>query len=193
MLSVAFVGPSTCSPLPGRPCELTVAATATDPEGGPINYRWSGCAAGGAPQAQCLVDALGEVIASVEVSDAQGLSAKAEVHGTGTNQAPEFGIGYTWVSPGGGSIEFLGWVRDPDEGFLWGSQYCVSTTASGACTKASLRCPSSGPELILLRAAASGTCEVTIQVKDSWNEIGNWLLTFDINNPFVTSIISKSQ
>ncbi len=192
-VAVAFVGPSGCSPLPTRPCELTVSALATDPDGGPITYRWSGCASGSAPRAQCQVATLGDVTASVEVTDAQGLAATAEVTGTGTNRPPEFGIGYTWVAPSGGSVEFLGWVRDPDEGYLWGSRYCVSAEASGACTRASLRCPSSGPELIVLRSAPSGTCEISLEVKDSWDDVGAWLVTFDINNPSKTQIVPKGH
>lgn len=184
-VTLSFAGASTCAPTPTRACQVSVLATVADAQGGPFTYQWSGCASGASAMAPCVVDKLGPVSASVVVTDSQGLSGTAQTAFTVTNEPPQFTVNpnYFWVAPSGGSVEFYGLVHDPNEGNLWGSSYCVSVAAAGACDRPVLRCPSSGPELIALRAASSGTCELTVQVKDSWNAVGTSVVTFDINNP----------
>lgn len=139
---VAFDGTSTCTPQIGRPCELKVVAAGRDPDGDALSYRWSGCASGTASRAICTVERPGAVIASVDVSDDHGHIVHAEASGTGAgeNHPPGVFIGYITVFPSG-TIELLGAVNDPDEGYRCGSQYCVGISASGACgPPTNLRC-----------------------------------------------------
>jgi hypothetical protein len=126
------------------------------------------------------------VLASVEVSDDHGhvVTAAASGSGAGENHPPSVSIGYVTVSPSG-SIELLGNVIDPDEGFRCGAQYCVSVSAAGACgSPTTLWCTClAGLEAYVTRTADAGMCTVTFVVKDSWGELGKPVFTFDVNNP----------
>ena len=200
-VTVAFQGASTCTPQPATPCTLEVVAQATDPDGDPLRYGWSGCATGTSPRATCVVGRPGAVVALVEVNDDHGHAVTAYVSGEGTNHPPGVQIGAFWVSPDGGSVEAYGNVNDPDEGFLCGRQYCVSAAASGACGSATLECTClAGLEARVLRTAASGTCALTFSLRDSWGELGTPSITFDVANPrvlgvpgSVTSMTAPSQ
>jgi hypothetical protein len=175
-----------CTPQIGNACALTVTAEASDPDGDPLTYLWSGCASGTAPRATCIVDRPGPVLASVVVGDNHGhmIQATGSGVGGGENRSPGVQIGYITVFPSG-TIELLGNVLDPDEGLRCGSQYCVSVSASGACgAPVGLRCTClAGLEADVTRTAAAGMCSVTFSVKDSWGEIGNPVFTFDVSKP----------
>lgn len=82
-------------------------------------------------------------------------------------------------------LELLGNVIDPDEGNLCGSQYCTSANASGACgSPVVLDCSCLGGLAVdVKRTAASGTCKVTINVKDSWGQAGSRIVSFDVAHP----------
>jgi hypothetical protein len=190
-ISVSIVDRAGCSPLPTKPCVIPVAATVQDAEGGPMTFRWSGCAQGSEALSQCVVSALGDVAGAVEVTDAAGASARAEFTAVGRNSPPRFDIVHTHAWPNGGSIEFMAKVTDPDVGALWGSQYCVSAATTGSCEKPTLKCPSAGPELYVLRTGAPGLCEVTVQTKDDWGTIGTSILRFDIDTPQTMLMIHK--
>jgi hypothetical protein len=177
---VAFEGASACVPLPGRPCTLTVTAYANDLDHDPLSFVWSGCAAGTSNRATCTVDQPGPVVATVDVSDDHGHTVRGSASAnSGTNQPPGVQVGYLTLL-GGTSVELLGNVIDPDEGFLCGAQYCVSATASGACKpEVLLRCSClAGLEADAYRTASSGTCTVTFTVKDSQGLVGTTAITF---------------
>ena len=81
-----------------------------------------------------------------------------------------------------GSFELLGNVKDPEEGFLCGRQYCVSAATSGACGAASLECTClAGLEARLAKTASTGVCTVTFTLKDSWGAEGQSSFSFDVN------------
>lgn len=184
-VAVAFQGSSACTPQPSKPCALELLAQASDADGDPLRYVWSGCAAGTSPRATCTVDRPGPANASVEVSDDHGHAVSSAVTGNGVNHPPGVQIGYITAFPSGG-IELLGNVMDPDEGFLCGRQYCVSATASGACGSASLDCTClAGLDTQVIRTAPSGTCTLAFSLKDSWGQLGTPTINFDINNPRV--------
>jgi Big-like domain-containing protein len=190
-VTVVFQGASTCTPQPGRACSLDVLAQASDPDGDPLQYVWSGCASGTSPRATCTVDRPGQSTALVEISDDHGHTVRGAVSGDGTNNPPGVQIGYITVFPSG-DIELLGNITDPDEGFLCGRQYCVAATASGACGSARLDCTClAGLEVDVARTAASGTCTVTFSLKDSWGQLGAPSISFDINNPRVPGTSSN--
>jgi hypothetical protein len=82
-VTVAFQGVSSCTPQPGQTCTLDVLAQATDPDGDPLRYSWSGCASGSAARATCTVDKVGQVTASVQVSDDHGHTVNGSASGEG--------------------------------------------------------------------------------------------------------------
>ncbi len=105
---VQVANPGTCHP----PCSLPLLAEASDPEGSPLTFVWSGCAAGTGPSAQCQVAALGNAYATVTVSDQRGGVAVATTVARGVNASP--------VVSGGGDIQstrqrLLLSVHDPDD------------------------------------------------------------------------------
>jgi hypothetical protein len=182
---VRFQGPSACTPLPGKPCTLDVLAEAADPDGDGIRYAWSGCASGTSARTTCVVAQPGPVTASVEVSDGHNAPARAVAVAQGSNRPPNVQIGYVSLFPSG-SIEFLGNVEDPDEGFLCGRQYCGVATASGACANARLECTClAGLEAYVTRTAPAGICTLTFTLRDSWEQVGTPSISFDVSNPKV--------
>jgi hypothetical protein len=84
-VTVAFQTASVCSPVP---CTLAVTAQAVDRDGDPLTYRWSGCAAGTSSQAVCTVSQVGQVTASVDVSDGRGHTTTASAVGEGRSNRP---------------------------------------------------------------------------------------------------------
>jgi hypothetical protein len=83
------------------PCSITVAAPASDPDGDPLTYSWSGCASGAGPVALCHLPSPGNFTARVVVSDGRGGSASASRTLTGT--APQPTVGAIVVSLGFGA------------------------------------------------------------------------------------------
>jgi hypothetical protein len=196
-VTVAFQGASTCAPQVGRPCTLDVVAQASDPDGDPVRYTWSGCASGTGDRAVCTVQRPGTVVASVEVSDDRGHVVRADLAGAGggTNRPPGVQIGYVTLLPNTSTFNILGNVIDPDEGFLCGRQYCGTHTATGACRRAPLfECTClGGLEAEVVRTATTGTCTVTFTVIDSWGEAGTPSFSFDVSTgkPTMTSSVQR--
>ena len=124
IVTVVVEGASACEPQPGKPCTIQVVAQASDPDGDPLRYAWSGCATGTAARATCQLDRPGASRASVEVSDDHGhsVSGSVAVFGDGINRPPGVQIGYIIAYPSG-SFDLLGSVVDPDEGPICGRQY----------------------------------------------------------------------
>ena len=82
-VTVTFDGANACVPTPAAACTLAVVAQATDPDGDPLRYAWSGCASGTSGRATCTVDRIGSVVARVEVSDDHGHRVTGEASGEG--------------------------------------------------------------------------------------------------------------
>ena len=180
-----FERTASCAPAPGQPCTLDLLAVATDPDGDPLVFEWSGCARGSSPRATCEVSRPGPAYAALRVSDDHGHVVSRELVGTGegSNSPPGVQIGY--VTAFSGSFELLGNVIDPDDGFLCGAQYCVAASGSGACGGGSLQCSClAGLEANVLRNGTSGMCTVTFTLKDKWGEIGTPTYSFAVTAPF---------
>ena len=189
-VSVAFEGPSACTPLPEKPCTLAVRVTATDPDGDRLVYAWSGCATGTSTQATCTVERPGSVAATVGVSDGHGHVVTGTAVGEGTNHPPfvaccaVFGV-YRFADHT--SEWFFFNIIDPDEGgtyLLCGPEHCQSATASGPCRLLTLDCTCrSGTEAeVWWPTGSTGTCMVTFNVMDSWGLVGTTVVPLPYPN-----------
>lgn len=150
-VTVAFEGPSSCSLRPGSTCTIPVVAQATDPDGDPLRYAWSGCAAGTSARAVCTVGQPGQVSASVEVTDDHGNSTRAAAVAEGTavvNTPPSVAMTFEGsstcaLSPGRScTLRVLAQATDPDEDPL---QYIWSGCATGTAPRAECTVVRPGP------------------------------------------------
>jgi hypothetical protein len=209
-VTLAFQDASSCIPIPpldtmpAKQCTLRLLAQATGFAGDALTYEWSGCGLRGyKAEGLCVVKDVGPVTATVEVTDANGHRAAASLTGRGisrpsdyVNHPPVVGFGYWTVSkPPGTSIEGLGSIGDPDEGELSGPgcPYVQTVKVSGDCDSdryALLSCTQlEGLTLDIYRNQATGTCSVTVTVRDSWGlaNSSTFPVPYDATSGSVTS------
>ena len=182
--TVVFPNGSACASLP---CNLAVAVNAYDTDGDTLTYQWSGCAAGTSAQTVCVVNQEGTTVATVAVSDSHGNAVTASATAQGTKRAPYVQLGnFRGLSTESITLEALGNVIDPDEGLLCGGgasttgcSYVDSVTVSGDCRPTyALSCFClGGLDLNIYRTASSGTCTVTMNVKNSKGVVGTSIFT----------------
>lgn len=112
-------GGATCHPLsPSSPCVLPLAASgATDANGDPLYYQWSGCSSSTKSQASCKVNAIGSVTGTVTVTDGRAGTALASATVTGVNAAPTLS-GPGPVSMPSGTAKSLAYNETDDGGPL---------------------------------------------------------------------------
>src|SRR6185503_12943776 len=110
--TVKVLGGGSCYP---RPCQIAFEAEGQDRDGDPLEYTWSGCAAGKGRKAVCHVDGLGDFRATVRVTDGRGGHATDFGTARGVNDPPRLFIGFpTPLRPG--VLNFgLGYVTDEDQ------------------------------------------------------------------------------
>lgn len=188
--TVVFPNGSACASLP---CNLAVKANAYDTDGDTLTYQWSGCAAGTSAQAVCVVNQEGATVATVAVSDGHGNTVAASATAQGTKRAPYVQLG-SFFGPSTESVtlEALGNIIDPDEGLLCGGgasatgcQYVDSITVSGDCRPTyALSCYClGGLELDIYRTAPSGTCTVSMNVKNGKGVVGTSVFAVPYSHP----------
>jgi len=170
--------------MPGKQCTLRVLAQAAGFAGDALTYAWSGCGVRGyRAEGLCVVNDVGPVTATIQVTDANGRTATASVTGQGISRPPDyvnhsaivfFGYWTVFKAPAI-SIEGLGAIRDPDEGELSsgsGCPYVQTVKVSGDCDRdryGLLGCTQlEGLTLDIYRNKPTGTCSVAITVRDSW-------------------------
>jgi hypothetical protein len=181
-VTISFPNGSTCTPQKGAPCSLLVVAEGSDADDDPLRYSWSGCAGGTGPRADCIISSPGPVVATVAADDGQHVvKASATATGAGTNSPPRLQVGYITRLPASTTINVLGNVIDPDDGFLCGAQYCRGMTSSGACRGNYLDCTClGGLETEVIPTATAGSCTLTFSLVDGWGAVGTPTITIDI-------------
>ena len=150
-VTVAFQGPSACTPRPDASCTLEVIAEARDPDGDPLRYAWTGCASGTAPRATCTVPRPGPVVASVEVNDDHGHTVRGSVSGEGTaipNSPPRVTVRFDGASSctpqltAACTLQVVAEATDPDGDPL---RYSWSRCARGTSPRATCVVAEPGP------------------------------------------------
>lgn len=186
-------GPASCNPV-GRPywfCQVIVRALARDFDGN-LSYSWSGTTAFspttstcssdgpvGGPTAACTIFSPEQiVVASVIVRDDHDHAATASlsVIGEGVNHPPAVLLGKPFTLPGHSvTLEMFGSIVDPDEPNICTNDHVVGGSATGDCRPNIAfwsSCLEGGPTVDIYPTATTGTCEVTLKVRDSANLVG---------------------
>jgi len=197
-LELTTQGSPSCNPVGkrnsfGQPsgCSVTLIALAQDVDGDPLSYSWSGttsfspntgycqAASPSSNVALCTIRSPEEIIVgSVTVRDDHGheVSANIQVIGEGVNHPPSVRLSPPFTLPGGSvTLEMFGSIEDPEEPGLCGAEHVVSGSAAGDCKPAVAfwsSCLEGGPTVDMYRTAQSGTCEVTLKVRDSAGLVG---------------------
>jgi hypothetical protein len=195
-VTIESIGPPTCNPV-GRPlgCLIPLKAVARNAEAAQLSYVWTGasilhnayCSSPQYPEnerANCSILSPEQVVvAAVTVRDARGREASSTLRltGEGTNHPPTVRFSPPFTLPGGSpTLEMFGIIDDPDEGQLCLAPHVVSASASGDCQQQatiSSSCLEGGPTLDVYRTKASGSCEATVQVRDSAGLAGTSVFT----------------
>ena len=147
---------SSCHPRPGNPCSVTVNTTASDPNGDPLSYSWSGCCGGSSQSSSCSVGSLQQHTCQVIVSDGKGGTASDSCTITGVNAPPSVsatggGNCHPYPSSCQTSVSANGSDGDGDP-LTYNWQGCASGTGQNAT------CSVNG----------LGAVTATVQVSDGW-------------------------
>jgi hypothetical protein len=170
-----------------------VKAVAIDSDGDPLSYSWSGttafspyssvCSSGlpvDGPTVACRISSPEQVVvASVIVRDDHDHAATASltVIGEGVNHPPAVVLGKPFTLPGNSvTLEMFGGFLDPDEPFMCTYDHVVGGSAAGDCRPNIAiwaSCLEGGLTVDVYRTRTAGTCEVTLEVRDSANLVGS--------------------
>ncbi len=101
-------------------------------------------------------------------------SASLQMIGEGVNHPPS--VRLTTPLPGGSvTLEMFGVIEDPDEPNLCIALHVVSASAAGDCRPNVAfwsSCLEGGVTVDIYRTAQTGTCDVTLKVRDSAGLVG---------------------
>ena len=123
------------------------------------------------------------MVASVIVRDDHDHAATASLNviGEGVNHPPSVQLGQPFTFPGNGvALEMFGSFVDPDEPFMCTSDHVVGGSATGDCQPNIAiwaSCLEGGLTVDIYRTRTTGTCEVTLTVRDSANVVGTTVTT----------------
>jgi hypothetical protein len=136
------------------------------------------------PVATCRIYSPEQVVAvSVIVRDDRDHAATATLNvvGEGVNHPPAVQLGKPFTLPGGSpTLEMFGSFVDPDEPDMCTNDHVVGGSATGDCRPGIAfwsSCLEGGPTVDVYRTAATGTCELTLKVRDSANLVGTTVTT----------------
>ena len=97
------------------------------------------------------------------------------------NHPPSVRLGKPFTLPGATvTLEMFGSFEDPDEPYMCTSDHVVGGSATGDCrpnVAIWASCLEGGLTVDVYRTAATGTCEVTLTVRDSANLAGTTVTT----------------
>lgn len=192
--SVAVQGGS-CHPSTDRPCTVTLDANATDPDGDPVAFLWSGCAGGTDRTTTCVVSEPGSHAATVVVRDVWGASATASAQAVGVNTAPT--VVYVNVPTGRLAKNALFWAdgrvwdADGDEDIL---RVCreMAVRTTGPCgvtlfCQRDTQCNHAFCGVIaefgieIRTTSPNGDCIIDASVADGWGERASARLTYYVD------------
>src|SRR5262249_42350050 len=103
-------------------------------------------------------------------------TASLSVIGEGVNHPPAVLLGKPFTLPGHSvTLEMFGSIVDPDEPNICTNDHVVGGFATGDCRPNIAfwsSCLEGGPTVDIYPTATTGTCEVTLKVRDSANLVG---------------------
>jgi hypothetical protein len=145
-------------------CTLTARAVASDPDGDPLTYVWSGCASGTEVTAQCSVLAPGVVSAVVVVSDGHGGVTAVSADALGTDADPIVTGGRVIQGP---QAQLSAQFSDPDGDPLT-CGWSGDCTCTGQASTFNLSCDV---------PAGAGSCSMLFQCTDVFGASGQTRFT----------------
>jgi hypothetical protein len=187
---ITFSGSNTCP----APCSVALLAIASDPNTDPLTYTWGGCAVADTNwgTAHCRVASAGTFTATLTVSDGHGGTATDSATVTGVAATPtptpppptvDF-LGAGWASPAAPPyIGYFGVDANASDGAGSPVCDCVGAEAQGVCVISHVACRCMlGIWLDVYTTAPTGSCTLTLTVRDRWGQLGSGSLTVNVED-----------